>query len=571
MAKNKRLSLLSLISIGIIFLFISLNKNTTISAPEKIIILHTNDVHCQIDQKKNKDGIVTNIGYAGVLAYKKEMENLHGINNVTLVDAGDAIQGGPIGTLSKGEYIVDIMNYVGYDVACPGNHEFDYGMENFLKLSTETSKANYICCNFRDLEGNPILSPYTLIKYGDLTIAYLGINTPESFTKSSPIYFQDENGNYIYDFAQGEKGQTLYKTVQKYVDEAIKEGANYVVAIGHLGDEGASEYWSSKSLIKNTYGIDIFIDGHSHEVYSEILKNKKGKNVLLAQTGTKLQNLGKITINTKNKKITSEFISNYKAQDEDAVNYIEGIKNKFSDVLQEVVAKSSVTLTTLDPTTHKRAIRNSETNLGDFCADAYRAMVGADIAFANGGGIRADIEEGDITYEEIINVHPFGNEICMIETTGQDILDALEVGACEYPIENGGFLQVSGLSYTIDPSIPSSVVFNERGQFVKVDGKYRVTEVIVGNEPLVLNKTYTLASHNYMIKNGGDGYTMFMDDKMIKDSVVIDNGALINYITENLNGVIGDEYKNPKGSGRIIIKENISSNSQEEIKNKNVA
>lgn len=567
MAKNKRLSLLSLISIGIIFLFISLNKNTTISAPEKIIILHTNDVHCQIDQKKNKDGIVTNIGYAGVLAYKKEMENLHGINNVTLVDAGDAIQGGPIGTLSKGEYIVDIMNYVGYDVACPGNHEFDYGMENFLKLSTETSKANYICCNFRDLEGNPILSPYTLIKYGDLTIAYLGINTPESFTKSSPIYFQDENGNYIYDFAQGEKGQTLYKTVQKYVDEAIKEGANYVVAIGHLGDEGASEYWSSKSLIKNTYGIDIFIDGHSHEVYSEILKNKKGKNVLLAQTGTKLQNLGKITINTKNKKITSEFISNYKAQDEDAVNYIEGIKNKFSDVLQEVVAKSSVTLTTLDPTTHKRAIRNSETNLGDFCADAYRAMVGSDIAFANGGGIRADIEEGDITYEEIINVHPFGNEICMIETTGQDILDALEVGACEYPIENGGFLQVSGLSYTIDPSIPSSVVFNERGQFVKVDGKYRVTEVIVGNEPLVLNKTYTLASHNYMIKNGGDGYTMFMDDKMIKDSVVIDNGALINYITENLNGVISDEYKNPKGSGRIIIKENISSNSQEEIKN----
>lgn len=567
MAKNKRLSLLSLISIGIIFLFISLNKNTTISAPEKIIILHTNDVHCQIDQKKNKDGIVTNIGYAGVLAYKKEMENLHGINNVTLVDAGDAIQGGPIGTLSKGEYIVDIMNYVGYDIACPGNHEFDYGMENFLKLSTETSKANYICCNFRDLEGNPILSPYTLIKYGDLTIAYLGINTPESFTKSSPIYFQDENGNYIYDFAQGEKGQTLYKTVQKYVDEAIKEGANYVVAIGHLGDEGASEYWSSKSLIKNTYGIDIFIDGHSHEVYSEILKNKKGKNVLLAQTGTKLQNLGKITINTKNKKITSEFISNYKAQDEDAVNYIEGIKNKFSDVLQEVIAKSSVTLTTLDPTTHKRAIRNSETNLGDFCADAYRAMVGADIAFANGGGIRADIEEGNITYEEIINVHPFGNEICMIETTGQDILDALEIGACEYPIENGGFLQVSGLSYTIDPSIPSSVVFNERGQFVKVDGKYRVTEVMVGNEPLVLNKTYTLASHNYMIKNGGDGYTMFMDDKMIKDSVVIDNGALINYISENLNGVIGDEYKNPKGSGRIIIKENISLNSQEEIKN----
>lgn len=560
--KKKKVFLLSFVSAVIVFLFITLNKSSE-NIPEKIIILHTNDIHCQIDQKE-KDGIVKNIGYAGVSSYKKEMEKLYGAENVTLVDSGDAIQGGPIGTLSKGKYIVDIMNYIGYDIAVPGNHEYDYGMENFLKLSKEYSKYFYVCCNFTDLNGNPILLPYEIINYGDLSIAYLGINTPESFTKSSPTYFQDENGNYIYDFAQGGNGKALYKTVQKYVDKARKEGADYVVALGHLGDTGAAEQWSSKAVIQNTYGIDIFIDGHSHEVYSKILKNKKDKNVLLAQTGTKLLNLGKITIDTKKKKISSEFIGNYKLQDKDTLNYITEIKNKFSDVLQKVIAKSDITLTTLNLETGERAVRNSETNLGDFCADAYRTAVGAEIAFVNGGGIRADIEEGEITYEEIINVHPFGNEICMIETTGQDILDALEVGSCEYPVENGGFLQVSGLKYTINPNIPSSVFFNERGQFVKVNGKYRVTDVMVGDEPLILNKIYTLASHNYMIKNGGDGYTMFMDDKLIKDSVVIDNAALINYIVENLNGVIGDEYKNPKGNGRIIIKENISSNFKSE-------
>ena len=521
----------------------------------KIVILHTNDVHCQIDQAKGEDGAVTNLGYAGVAAYKAEMEAQYGAENVTLVDAGDAIQGGPIGTLSKGSYIVDIMNQVGYDLAIPGNHEFDYGMENFLTLAKDKAEYSYLCCNFTDLNGKAVLDAYKLVDYGDVTVGYVGIDTPESFTKSTPTYFQNDKGEYIYSFSQGNEGKDLYAAVQKAVDDATKAGADYVVALGHLGNEGSTDVWTSKSVIANTTGIDVFIDGHSHEAYDETVQNKDGEDVVLAQTGTKLANIGKVVIDTKTGDISAELVSGYDKQDETVAAYVAKVNEEFAGVLQEVVAKSDVDLTTLDPATGERAVRNAETNLGDLCADAYRVLLGADVAFVNGGGVRADIAAGDITYENIINVHPFGNEACLVETTGQDILDALEMGARLYPEENGGFLQVSGLSYTIDASVPSSVVLNDEGEFVKVDGAYRVKDVMVGDEPLDVTKTYTLASHNYMLKSGGDGFVMFKDDKLLKDSVMIDNAVLINYIVDELGGVVSDAYADPKGDGRITVKE----------------
>ena len=526
----------------------------------KIVILHTNDVHCQIDQAKDEEsGAVTAIGYAGVAAYKAEMEAQYGADNVTLVDAGDAIQGGAIGTLSKGSYIVDIMNEVGYDLAIPGNHEFDYGMDNFLTLAKEKANYDYLCCNFTDLNGKAVLDAYKLVDYGDVTVGFVGIDTPESFTKSTPTYFQNDKGEYIYSFSQGNEGKDLYAAVQKAVDDATKAGADYVVALGHLGNEGSTDVWTSKSVIANTTGIDVFIDGHSHETYDETVQNKDGEDVTLAQTGTKLANIGKVVIDTKTGEITSELVTGYDKQDEAVASYVAKVNEEFDAVLQEVVAKSDVDLTTKDPATGNRAVRNAETNLGDLCADAYRVMLDADIAFVNGGGVRADIAAGEITYEDIINVHPFGNEACLVETNGQDILDALEMGARLCPEENGGFLQVSGLTYTIDTTIPSSVVLNDEGEFVKVDGEYRVKDVMVGDEPLDVNKTYTLASHNYMLKNGGDGFVMFKDDTVLKDCVMIDNAVLINYIVDELGGVVGEAYSNPTGDGRItIIKDALS-------------
>lgn len=516
----------------------------------KIVILHTNDVHCGIDQT-TKDDAITGIGYAGVAAYKAEMEAAYGADSVTLVDAGDAIQGGPIGTLTKGSAIVEIMNTVGYDLAIPGNHEFDYGMDNFLSLAKDKAEYTYICSNFTDLDGKAVFDAYKVLTYGDVKIAYVGIDTPETFVKSTPTYFQNDQGEYIYSFQQGNDGKDLYDAVQTAVDAAKAEGADYVVALGHLGDDGSTEVWKAQTVIANTTGIDVFIDGHSHEQIEKTVSNKDGEDVVWAQTGTKLAAIGKVVIDTKTGEITNELVTGYDKQDETVAAFVKEKNDAFEEELKKVVAKSEVTLTVNDAD-GKRLVRSGETNLGDLCADAYRVMLGADVAFVNGGGVRADIAEGDITYEDIINVHPFGNEACLVETTGQDILDALEFGARNYPDENGGFLQVSGLTYTIDASIPSSAATNDENEFTGVDGAYRVTDVMVGDQPLDVNKTYTLASHNYMLKNGGDGFVMFKTDKQLKDSVMIDNAVLINYIVDELGGnVTAEQYG--EAAGRISI------------------
>ncbi|MDE7246193.1 MAG: bifunctional metallophosphatase/5'-nucleotidase, partial [Oscillospiraceae bacterium] len=501
----------------------------------KLVILHTNDVHCGIEQSKSDDGTVTNTGYAGVAAYKAEMEAAYGADWVVLVDAGDAIQGGAIGTLTKGSALVEIMNKVGYTLAVPGNHEFDYGMDTFLSLAKTTAQYPYLCCNFTDLDGKPVFDAYTVDTYGDVKVGYVGIDTPEAFVKSTPTYFQDKDGNYIYSFQQGNNGKDLYDAVQKAVDAAKAEGAEYVVAIGHLGDDGSTQEWKAQSVIANTNGIDVFIDGHSHEEIEKTVPNKDGEEVVWAQTGTKLANIGKIVIDTGTGEITNELVKGYGKQDEEVAAFVKEKTDAFEAELKKVVAKSDVDLTTLD-VNGQRLVRSGETNLGDLCADAYRVMLDADVAFVNGGGVRADIAAGDITYENIINVHPFGNEACMVETTGQHILDALEMGARLYPEENGGFLQVSGLTYTVNENIPSSVKTNDEGEFVSVDGPYRVTDVTIGGQPLDVNKTYTLASHNYMLKSGGDGFVMFKNDKLVKDSVMIDNAVLINYIVDDLGG-----------------------------------
>ncbi len=523
----------------------------------KIVILHTNDVHCGIDQATDKDsGAVTNIGYAGVAAYKAKMEARYGAGNVTLVDAGDAIQGGPIGTLSKGEYIVEIMNQAGYDLAIPGNHEFDYGMDNFLTLAKDKAQYPYLCANFTDLEGKAVLDAYKVVGYGEVQVGYVGIDTPESFTKSTPTYFQDDEGNYIYSFRQGGDGAELYESVQAAVDAARDEGADYVVAVAHLGIDEQSKPWTSTDVIANTTGIDVLVDGHSHSTFEKTEKNKNGKDVVVAQTGTKLENLGKIVIDTATGEITSELVPAAACvdQDKDTLFTVTVINEMFEEILSTVVAKTDVALTTKDPVTGERAVRTAETNLGDLCADAYRTVLDADVAFVNGGGVRADIAAGEITYRDIINVHPFSNEACLVETTGQDILDALEMGARSWPGENGGFLQVSGLTYTIDTTIPSGVVLNDEKEFVSVEGERRVKDVLVDGKAIDPQKTYTLASHNYMLKSGGDGFVMFKDDSVLKDCVMLDNQVLIDYIVEHLGGVVGADYAEPTGQGRITVK-----------------
>ena len=512
---------------------------------QPVVILYTNDVHC---------GIEDAIGYAGLAAYEKAYEKLG--YEVILVDNGDAIQGGPIGTLSKGEYIIDIMNAIGYDVATIGNHEFDYGMDQFMALR-EKAEFPYISANFCDLEGNPILDPYVIMELGGWKVAFVGASTPETFTKSTPTFFQDEEGNYIYSFCQGEDGAELYAAVQKAVDAARAEGAEIVIVMSHLGTDASSVPYTSSDLIVNTTGINAVLDGHSHSVWEmELVQNAAGEDVILSSTGTKLNNVGSLVIEAGEDQtpvLTTALHSESLFQDEEAEAFIATVKAQYEETLNQVVATTAVDLTTKDPATGERAVRTAETNLGDLCADAYRVVLGADIAFVNGGGVRADIPAGDITYGQILSVHPFGNMACLMEVTGQQVLDALEMSSRDVPNECGGFLQVSGLTYEINVGVESSVVVDDKGSFVEVAGERRVQNVLVDGEPIDPEATYTLASHNYMLKSGGDGLNMFQGDTLLQDEVLIDNQVLINYIVDTLGGVVGEEYSDPYGQGRITI------------------
>ena len=530
---------------------------TVFAADEKsndIVILHTDDAHC---------GVNDNLGYAGVAAYKAEMQKTH--NYVALVDCGDAIQGESIGTLSAGAYLVDIMNEVGYDFATFGNHEFDYKLPQLAKL-TKQAKYQYLACNFKYIgKGTSDLNykPYEIVTYGDKKVAFIGIVTPESFTKSTPAYFQDESGNYIYSFSEDETGTALYETVQKTVDEARAAGADYVIAMGHLGNEGITDRWTSKAVIANTTGIDAVLDGHDHIAGVQKVANKDGKQIVLTEPGTKFENLGKLTIKTDGT-ITAELISPKEFTEKDAgiTAYITKLTDTFKEYVSKVVAKSSIALPDKDENGN-RLVRNHETALGDLCADAFRVMMDADIGIMNGGSIRKPIKAGDITLDNILSVFPWGNLPCKMEVTGQTVLDMLEMGAINYPEESGGFLSVSGLKYTIMAGVPSSIELTDKGEFSKVAGKYRVTNVQVLNkktneyEPLDLNKTYTLGGIDYTILYCGDGFTMFNDSKVLKagDASYTDAQMIVDYIENKLGGTIGEEYAKPQG--RISVNTDI--------------
>lgn len=524
------------------------------AAEEDIIILFTNDVHC---------GIEDDIGYAGFAAYASACREK--TPYVTLVDCGDAIQGDVIGTVSRGEYIVDIMNQVGYDYAIPGNHEFDYGMEQ-LAMLMEKADATYLGANIAYTGAGesalPDMAPYAIEEYGDTAVAFIGVTTPWSTSSSSPSNFMDENGEYVYDFAGGEDGEELYALVQTYVDECRAAGADYVILLAHLGDVSVESPYSSVDVIENTTGIDAVLDGHSHSVIpSRFVTDEAGEDVLLVSTGTKLNNIGQLVI-TPAGGVYGGLVSEYSAVDEETDAFVQSIKANYEEEVNRVVAHSDMTLSIADGEGY-RLVRCRETAIGNLCADAYRAITGADIAAVNGGGIRADLSAGDITYADIIAVHPYGNTLCMVEATGQEILDALEVAArfttAEYKGdgysmgEDGGFLSVSGMRYTIDTSIEHSVVTDENDTFVEVTGARRVKNAEVLNaetgdyEPLDPEKTYTFACHNYIIKEGGNGQIMFQDNELLIDEALLDYEVLVNYLSDTLGGEIPAQYSAPEG------------------------
>lgn len=522
---------------------------------QDIVILFTNDAHC---------GVEDDIGYAGLAAYKSYCKKRTPFT--TLVDCGDAVQGGLLGTVSEGKNVVDIMNHVGYDLAVLGNHEFDYGMDRLGELM-EQSNAQYLGCNitYSGKGTNALggLKPYEIVQYGLTKVAFIGVTTPHTLTSSTPAYFQ-EDGKFVYQF-NGGGAEQFYACVQGYIDECLQAGANYVVLLTHLGDTEEMSPYSSLDLIRNTHGAHAVLDGHSHsEISCYPVKDERGGTVLLSSAGTKLENIGQLTI-SRSGTLTTTLISRMDWSDEATAAYVDGIQAQYEEQMNTAVGSASVTLSgyTEDGI---RLVRTRETTVGNFCADAYRTVAGADIGLINGGGVRADLAAGEITYADLINLNPFGNSLCMVEATGQEIADALEVAyrsvRSEYAEdgaaigEDGGFLQISGLRLTVDTSVASTVTLDENGMLVSIGESRRVKNIMVQNadgayEALDMTKVYTVASHDYLLKNGGGGHEIFSDNLFLIDGGMADYEALITYVTDKLGGTVGEEYTTVEG--RITV------------------
>ena len=525
------------------------------AASGDIVILYTSDVHCGIDQ---------GFGYAGLQQIRDSLRARG--DTVLLVDDGDAVQGEPVGTMTRGEAIISLMNALEYDVAIPGNHEFDYGMEQFLHL-TELAEFPYICCNFTH-EGELVFEPSLILEAGGRKIGFVGVTTPETPISSTPRYFQNEAGEFIYGFCGEEEGEALYRAVQQTVDDVRAQGVDYVVVLGHLGNAESARPWTYADVIAHTNGIDVLLDGHSHDTDQVTMKNKDGDEVIRSACGTKLAAVGYCRIPVEGEITCGLYTWNNPVSAPELL----GIQNEMSQAvadateelkakLGEVVAQAAVELTINDPTetdTNGRPIRmgrRAETNLGDLVADAFRDQGGTDIAINGGGGIRASIPAGNVTREDILKVNPFGNSLCVIQVTGQQLLDALEWGSRAVPSEDGGFLQVSGLSYEVHTGVESPCLKDDKGMFAGIEGERRVRNVLVGEEPLDPEAVYTLAGVDYWLLENGDGYTMFDGAPLLQDRVKLDNQVLIDYITETLGGVIGEDYEDPYGQGRIVIVE----------------
>ena len=543
-----------------------------------VTILYTNDVHTYIDNKSPKPT------YAAIAALKKSIEDTG--RDVLLVDAGDHIQGTAYGSMDDGATIIELMNEAGYDLATPGNHEFDYGMAR-AKAVLREADFPYVSCNWVDLRtGFNVLPSVKFFFVGGRKIAFVGVTTPETFTKSTPAYFMnDAQTKYIYDILGGEDGQKLYDAVQKAIDKAEFWGADTIIGLGHLGVDPSSSPWTSEEVIAHTHGFTAFIDGHSHTVMAnKQVTDASGKAVTLTQTGSYFKNIGKMTVGADGT-ITTELIDTYEGLDATVAATASNWISAVDDMLGEEIAVGDTKFYINDPATGKRRIRSGETNLGDFVADGIYTYFNeieelhCDVAIMNGGGIRTDVEAGPWSFKTCKTVSPFGNVACLMSVTGQQIQDALEFGARFAGAEgkeNGGFLHVAGARYTIHPMIPNTVQTNDKNVWTGSATIPRVSNVEIYDkttgtyQPLDPNATYALAGMNYTLRNLGDGFAMFDGATLIKDYVSEDYLVMSSYAAmfggvdanglphlASANSPLADypgyllNYEDPYGAGRI--------------------
>lgn len=518
------------------------------------VILHTNDAHVAFED---------NIGYDGLALYKKELEAVY--DHVLLIDAGDAIQGAPIGSVSKGAEIIRMMNRLGYDLAVPGNHEFDYGLEA-LDDCAEALDCGYTCANFCVTGGEPVFQPWRILEAGDLKIGFVGAVTPDAYTKSTIKDILNEAGEPMYDFLADETGQRLCVGLQKAIDETRQAGADYVILVSHLGNnDSITEQFRTDAVVGKLRGLDLIIDGHSHETYNRTVTDGENRQVPIAQTGSNMKAIGQIKIykdgrleetlidtvpepaNMPFEKVVRRNVE--RCVDPEMKAFLDEIVASYAPVMNRKVGEVSYDMIVRDADGFDVS-RVEENGLCDFVADAYRTVGGTRAALVNAGAVRNNLKAGTVTYNDILNILPYSNDIVTVRVSGQMLLDALEFGVSKLPAVSGGFLQVSGITFRVNPELESSVVVDDKNQFVSVAGEYRVSDVMVGQEPLDQKAEYTLTGTSFLL-NGGDGYAMFKEADILSMTMLPDNEVVIKYLEEYLDGVIPEDYR--EAQGRILI------------------
>lgn len=535
------MTLLKYFKSSVLFLFLAVFFIGCKERPSHpIVIIYENDVHCQTD------------GYAKLVALRNQQEKL--TPYITTVSCGDFIQGNILGTVSQGENIVEIMNKVQYDIVTLGNHEFDFGIPQLFLLSKKLN-ATVVNANFRNLRTQQLPFPaYKIIRYGSVKIAYIGFTTTTATESVASKTFQDESGNPIYDFSS----DFFYENAQHYIDKARKEGADYVIGLSHLGNSEANRHPGSISLINHTTGIDVLLDGHDHcTIPDTLINNREGEPVLLSSTGSEFAYIGVLTLSTDGRFSSRLVSANTENQniDKNIQTFVTNIKKQVLANGQRVIGTNRTNLSIYDDS-GKRIVRNRETNIGNFCADAFRIVLHTDVAMINGGGIRNGLPPKEITYNDLISVFPFNNSVCTATLTGQQLSDALEFSVKSLPEEDGDFMQVSGIKFVVSPSIPTSVERDNNNLFSHVGNSRRISRLMILNkngqyEPVDPGKKYTIASFDYQLKKLGSAgilrYAILKEENLGQDVEILST-----YIKDFLGGNIGHNYAYT--DDRIIIR-----------------
>ena len=513
----------------------------------KTVILHTNDVHGAIQD------------YAKVAALKADYEDRGAV--VYLVDAGDFSQGSVYVSLNKGADAITMLNAVGYDFVTLGNHEFDYGAQQ-LADNLKKAKFGVLCSDVLDADGNPVANAAITseVEESGLKIGFFGLATPETKTKANPALIKGLT------FLSGE---ALYKCAQEDIDWLKGQNVDVIICLTHLGVDKESQPNTSYDLYKNTTGIDFIIDGHSHTVMT---KGPNGEPI--QSTGTALANVGVIIIDNATKKIEENklvpiwhtekkddkpvTVYDYTKEDADVAAAAKAIMDPIDAAYGEVFAKSAVDLNGAKAPGN----RTEETNMGDLITDAMMWAIKTKapsvdmtnaVAITNGGGIRAAIKKGDITKKDINTVLPFGNTLAVVYVKGSELLEALEASTYCTPEAVGGFPQFAGMEVELNiaPKYDKNAKEYPGSEYFGPKSINRITIKSINGKAFDPNATYAVITNNFMAA-GGDTYYAFAAAKEQFDTGLPLDEILMEYITTELNGVVGEQYAKPQGRLTIV-------------------